>query len=56
MISDADYFYILQLFTFIIFLFQAVNCFMISDALLTNYEIITKPFRIFKKVVKKSSA
>ena len=32
MISDTDYFYIWQLFTFIFFLFQAVNCFMISDA------------------------
>ena len=40
MISDADYFYIWQLFTSIIFLFQAVNCFMISDALLTQEKVV----------------
>ena len=32
MISGAHYFQIWELFTFIFFLFQAVNYFMISDA------------------------
>ena len=56
MISDADYFYIWQLFTIIFFLFQAVNCFMISDAhwYLLNilWNLVQKVMhRLFKKVV-----
>ena len=56
MISDADYFYIWQLFTIIFFLFQAVNCFMISDAhwylLIVLWNLVQKVVhRLFKKVV-----